>query len=111
MENARKIILDMLDGGATKTAIAEAVGVLGMTILSVSQDKTRTFSKLKQLHRVYDYWLVEKLYLRGKRGKKAVVAPVAEETPAGKMATPQMKASAGKEIKAKKAKGKRSLRQ
>lgn len=96
--DAQTLILQMVADGATKVAIAKAVGVTDMTILSVSQGKTKTFRKMKQLQRVYDRWKAGKLDLSGKRGKKAVEAPVAEETPTEKR-TP-----AGKMIKAKKSK-------
>lgn len=108
MEDARKIILDMLDGGATKTAIAKAVGVTDMTILSVSQGKTKVFRKLKKLHSVYSRWKAGTLDLSGRRGKRAVVATLVEDTPAGNKgapewkATPEKKAFAGKGSKAKK---------
>lgn len=106
---AQQLILEMIAGGATKVAIAKAVGVTDMTILSVSQGKTKVFRKMKQLQRVYDRWKAGKLDLSGKRGTKAVVAPVAEETLAGKKGTGEKKASAGKGSKARKSKTAKNL--
>lgn len=103
---AKTLILEMVAGGATKVAIAKATGVTDMTILSVSQGKTKVFRKLKKLQSVYDRWKAGKLDLGGKRGKKAVETPVAEEIPAVKKGTGEKKASAGKEIKAKKSRTK-----
>lgn len=94
--DAQALILEMVSGGATKVAIAKAVGVTDMTILSVSQGKTKTFRKLKKLKSVYDRWKVGKIDLGGKRGKKAVVAPVVEEVPAGKKVSSGKKALSGK---------------
>lgn len=98
---ARNLILELVSGGATKVAIAKATGVTDMTILSVSKGTTKTFRKLKQLQRVYDRWKAGTLDLSGKRGKKAVVALVAEETLAGKKDTGEKKASAGKKSSVK----------
>lgn len=98
---AQQLILEMIAGGATKVAIAKAVGVTDMTILSVSQGKTKVFRKLKKLQRVYDRWKAGTLDLSGKRGKKAIEAPVAQETPAGKKGTGEKKASAGKKSSVK----------
>lgn len=90
---AQNLILEMVAGGATKVAIAKAVGVTDMTILSVSQGKTKTFRKLKRLQRVYDRWKAGTLDLSGKRGKKQAEATVAEVVPVSK------KAPAGKKPK------------
>lgn len=78
---ALTLIHEMVAAGATKVAIAKAVGVTDMTILSVSQGKTKTFRKLKQLQRVYDRWKAGKLDLSGKRVKKPSVVkkPVVDE--------------------------------
>jgi adenine-specific DNA-methyltransferase len=100
----QSIIHEMVAGGATKVAIAKAVGVTDMTILSVSQGKTKTFRKLKKLQSVHDRWKAGKLDLSGKRGKKDVEASEAEDFPvrmqvsAGKKATDLNKAQ---EIKSK----------
>lgn len=96
------LIREMVASGATKDAIAKAVGVTAMTILSVSQGKTKVFRKLKKLQSVYDRWKAGKLDLSGKRGKKAVGATVSEETSAGKKATQESKATAGKKAPARK---------
>lgn len=100
--DAQALILRLVAGGATKTAIAKAVGVTDMTILSVSQGKTKVFRKLKKLQSVYDRWRDGKIDLSGKKGKKTFVAPVAEDNLAGKKDTPESKATAGKKAPARK---------
>lgn len=86
LSDGQSLIEAMVAAGATKVAIAKAVGVSDMTILSVAQVKTKTFRKLKKLQSVYDRWKAGKLDLSGKRGKKLVEAPVAEDAPVGKKA-------------------------
>jgi hypothetical protein len=96
----QRLISEMVAAGATKTAIATAVGVSDMTILSVSKGSTAKFRKLPTLRSVYEQWKSGTLDLSGNRGKRAVVAltaveshagkkvfesPVAEETPADKV--------------------------
>lgn len=111
---AQTLILEMVAGGATKAAIAKAVGVTDMTIMSVFQGKTKVFRKLKKLQSVYDRWKARKLDLSGKRGKragkldlsgkrgkKAVEPPVEVEALAETTAAPATKASAGTTIQAK----------
>jgi predicted transcriptional regulator len=80
-------VAKMVAAGATKTAIARAVGVTDMTILSVSKGTTKAFRKLKKLQRVYDRWKAGTLDLSGKRGKKQIEAPVAKDVPVSKKAT------------------------
>lgn len=99
---AQSIILEMVAGGATKVAIAKAVGVTDMTILSVSQGKTKIFRKMKRLQRVYDRWKAGTLDLSGKRGKRQVEAPVAESAPVGKKTPKRTEAPVMKEKKTKK---------
>lgn len=101
---AQTLILEMVSGGATKVAIAKAVGVTDMTILSVSQGRTKSFRKIMRLKSVYSRWKAGKLDLSGKRGKKAVAAPVAIEAPAETTATPARTVSADKKIQEKKPK-------
>jgi predicted transcriptional regulator len=84
---AQKLIIEMVTAGATKVAIAKAVGVTDMTILSVSQGKTKVFRKLKKLQSVYSKWKAGKLDLGGKRGKKVIEAPDTEEVLVGTMKT------------------------
>lgn len=55
---AQGLILEVVAAHATKTAIAKAVGVIDMAILSVSQCKTRTFRKLRKLQSLYDRFKV-----------------------------------------------------
>lgn len=100
----RDIVKEMVAGGATKTAIAKAVGVTDMTILTVSQGKTKTFRKLKKLQSVYSKWKAGKLDLGGNRGKKAVEAPVTEEATAGTKSSVKKPMVARKTVVAGKAK-------
>ncbi len=94
--DAQALILEMASSGATKVAIAKAVGVTDMTIHSVSQGKTKIFRKLKKLQSVYNRWKAGKLDLRGKRVKKAVEDTVSEETPVGTRKTVRKKSSVKK---------------
>jgi predicted transcriptional regulator len=78
---AQALILAMVASGATKTAIAKAVGVSDMTIMSVAKGTTVTFRKLPTLQKVYEKWKAGKLDLAGKHGKKMIdTASVAEGT-------------------------------
>ena len=101
---AQTLILEMVAGGATKAAVAKAVGVSDMTILSVTQGKTKVFRKLKKLQSVYSKWKAGSLDLSGKRGKKAVVAPVAMETTEGTKSSVKKPKVSKKPVVAEKAK-------
>lgn len=108
--HAKDIILEMVSGGATKVAIAKAVGVTDMTILSVSRGKTKTFRKMKKLQRLYDRWKAGSLDLSGRRGRKGGVAAVDEKSqdakkdPAGKKAPLRKLKVANKRVPAERAK-------
>lgn len=83
---AQQLILEMIAGGATKVAIAKAVGVTDMTVLSVSQGKTKVFRKMKKLKSVYSGWKAGTLDLSSKRGKKRIEVLIAEDIPVNKKA-------------------------
>jgi len=103
--SAQTLIAEMTSAGATKVAIAKAVGVTDMTILSVSQGKTKVFRKLKRLKSVYSRWKAGTLDLSGKRGKKEI--GVAVDVSAGKTVPSGKKAQNSKPASVKTAKVKK----
>ena len=67
--DAQSLVNEMLVGGASKTRIADAVGVTDQAIAYVSSGTTKRFRRMDKLQAVYAKWKAGGIDLEGRKGR------------------------------------------